>query len=67
MSVQVHPNDEYARVHKNGELRKTECWYIIASIEGAEIIYRYHAKTTEELVVMIESNGVYPIDNVLFP
>ncbi|MFC3885676.1 mannose-6-phosphate isomerase, class I [Bacillus songklensis] len=54
LSVQVHPNDEYARIHENGELGKTECWYIIGCKENAEIIYGHHAKTKEELKHMIE-------------
>ncbi|WP_343119440.1 type I phosphomannose isomerase catalytic subunit, partial [Clostridioides difficile] len=29
LSVQVHPNDEYAKKNENGELGKTECWYVI--------------------------------------
>lgn len=28
LSVQVHPEDEYAKVNENGELGKTECWYV---------------------------------------
>ncbi|MBU3187992.1 class I mannose-6-phosphate isomerase [Clostridium bowmanii] len=37
LSVQVHPNDEYARrvEHSNG---KTECWYILQAKEGATLI-----------------------------
>ncbi|WP_307894600.1 mannose-6-phosphate isomerase, class I [Bacillus swezeyi] len=54
LSVQVHPNDEYAMTHENGELGKTECWYIIDCKEDAEIIYGHHAKTKEELISMIE-------------
>ncbi|MRD40175.1 mannose-6-phosphate isomerase, partial [Bacillus thuringiensis] len=54
LSVQVHPNDEYARINENGELGKTECWYIIDCKEGAEIIYGHHAKTKDELVNMVE-------------
>lgn len=54
LSVQVHPNDAYAREHENGELGKTECWYIVDCKEGAEIIYGHHAKTREELAKMIE-------------
>ncbi|PFJ09058.1 mannose-6-phosphate isomerase [Bacillus cereus] len=54
LSVQVHPNDEYARTHENGELGKTECWYIIDCKEDAEIIYGHHAKTKQELVDMIK-------------
>ncbi|MFT0800934.1 mannose-6-phosphate isomerase, class I [Bacillus swezeyi] len=54
LSVQVHPNDAYAMTHENGELGKTECWYIIDCKEDAEIIYGHHAKTKEELISMIE-------------
>ncbi len=55
LSVQVHPNDHYAKAHENGELGKTECWYIIDCEEGAEIIYGHHAKTKEELTSMIQT------------
>ncbi|MCJ7842243.1 mannose-6-phosphate isomerase, class I [Lederbergia sp. NSJ-179] len=54
LSVQVHPDDAYANVHENGELGKTECWYIIDCKEGAELIYGHTAKTKEEFVSMIE-------------
>ncbi|MBS4195536.1 mannose-6-phosphate isomerase, class I [Lederbergia citri] len=56
LSVQVHPNDEYANVHENGELGKTECWYIIDCKEGAELIFGHTAQTKEEFVSMIENN-----------
>ncbi len=52
LSVQVHPDDEYARVHEN-DLGKTECWYIIDCEEGAEIIYGHHAKTRQEFETMV--------------
>ncbi|MGX1982240.1 mannose-6-phosphate isomerase type 1 [Thermolongibacillus altinsuensis] len=54
LSVQVHPDDEYARTYENGELGKTECWYVIDCEEGAEIILGHNARTKEELVEMIE-------------
>lgn len=54
LSVQVHPNDEYANAHENGELGKTECWYIIDCQKDAEIIYGHHAKSKEELKAMIQ-------------
>ncbi|GJM77807.1 hypothetical protein HMSSN139_03030 [Paenibacillus sp. HMSSN-139] len=38
LSVQVHPNDAYAGQHENGELGKTECWYIVDAEPGAVII-----------------------------
>ncbi|MCM3123886.1 MULTISPECIES: mannose-6-phosphate isomerase, class I [unclassified Mesobacillus] len=52
LSVQVHPDDEYGLKHE-GDLGKTECWYIIDCEEGAEIIYGHTAKTREELAAMI--------------
>lgn len=36
LSIQVHPNDEYARLHENSS-GKTECWIILDSGEGAGI------------------------------
>lgn len=53
LSVQVHPDDTYAMVHE-GELGKTECWYVIAADEGSEIIYGHEAQSKEELKEMIE-------------
>ncbi|EMF0615742.1 mannose-6-phosphate isomerase, class I [Enterococcus hirae] len=53
LSVQVHPDDAYGMKHE-GELGKTECWYIIDAEPGAEIIYGHHAKTREELAKMIQ-------------
>ena len=54
LSVQVHPDDKYGMEHE-GELGKTECWYIIDAAPGAEIIYGHHAQTREELAEMIHA------------
>lgn len=53
LSVQVHPDDEYGLAHE-GELGKTECWYILSADPGSKIIYGHTAKTKEELVNQIE-------------
>ncbi|WP_141430875.1 mannose-6-phosphate isomerase, class I [Bacillus sp. 03113] len=55
LSVQVHPNDTYAKEYENGELGKTECWYIIDCDEEAELIFGHTAKTKAELVDMMDS------------
>ncbi len=47
LSVQVHPNDEYAKVHHNS-LGKPESWYILDCPENAKLIYGHNAKTVEE-------------------
>jgi mannose-6-phosphate isomerase len=39
LSVQVHPNDDYANRHENGELGKTEMWYILHAEPEAYLIY----------------------------
>ncbi|WP_435924975.1 mannose-6-phosphate isomerase, class I [Paenibacillus sp. DYY-L-2] len=54
LSVQVHPDDVYAGKNENGELGKTECWYIVDAEPGAVIIYGHEANTKEELVRMIQ-------------
>lgn len=36
LSVQIHPNDEYAQKYENS-LGKTECWYILGAEEGAGV------------------------------
>lgn len=38
LSVQVHPDDAYALAHENGELGKTEMWYVLHADEGTELI-----------------------------
>jgi len=50
LSVQVHPDDAYAKVHENGDLGKTECWYIIDCKEDADMIFGHNARSKEELV-----------------
>lgn len=38
LSVQVHPEDEYAMKYENGELGKSEAWYILDAQPGAKLI-----------------------------
>ena len=52
LSVQVHPDDEYGLANE-GELGKTECWYVLAADEGAEIVFGHNAETKEEFHEMI--------------
>ena len=47
LSVQVHPNDEYA-MKKAGEFGKTECWYILDCDEDAELIFGFNKKITKD-------------------
>ena len=47
LSVQVHPDDAYAKAVEN-DLGKAECWYVLAANPGAKIIYGHNAKTIHE-------------------
>ena len=38
LSVQVHPDDQYALLHENGELGKTEMWIILHAEPGGSVI-----------------------------
>ena len=38
LSVQVHPDDDYARIHEHSA-GKTECWYVLDAVPDAKIIY----------------------------
>ena len=53
LSVQVHPEDAYAKAHENEELGKTECWYILDCKESAEMIFGHNAQTKDELIELI--------------
>lgn len=49
LSVQVHPDDTYAREHE-GDNGKTEMWYVVDADEGAHLIYGFQHKVTEEIL-----------------
>ena len=48
LSVQVHPDDRYAREHENGENGKTECWYVIDCEEGAALACGLNRELTKD-------------------
>ena len=50
LSVQVHPNDEYARIHENGQLGKTEMWYVLDAAKDAHLIYGLYRDTDKETI-----------------
>ena len=48
LSVQVHPDDAYAAELEQGELGKTEMWYILDAAPGAQLIYGFDRDVTRE-------------------
>lgn len=47
LSVQVHPDDTYALKYE-GEFGKTEMWYVLDAVPGAELIYGLNKSVSEE-------------------
>ena len=48
LSVQVHPDDSYARVHENGEYGKNEMWYVMDAKPGSKLVYDVVPGTTRD-------------------
>ncbi len=56
LSVQVHPDDAYARRVEN-EFGKTEMWYVLDAADGAELIYGFKEAITKEAFRKAIENG----------
>lgn len=56
LSIQVHPNNEYAREYEN-TLGKSESWYILDS-KDANIVVGQNAKSKKELEQAIKDDNV---------
>lgn len=57
LSIQVHPDDDYAQKHENSFRGKTEMWYIIDAEPGARIGYGWNRDMTPELVRQSIADG----------
>lgn len=65
LSIQVHPNDKYAREVEN-EFGKTEMWYVLDALDGATLIYGFKDEiTSEEFQRAIEDNTLLDKLNVV--
>lgn len=62
LSVQVHPDDEYAR-HHHGCLGKTEAWYVMDAEPGAEVAVGFQKALTPERLRTSALSG--EIENLL--
>lgn len=56
LSVQVHPDDEYAAYYEGG-LGKTEMWYVLDAKQKASLIYGFLQDVTPEQVRNSVKNG----------
>lgn len=58
LSVQVHPDDDYAMRYEN-DLGKTEMWYVVDAHPGAKIIYGLKKGVTkDDFIKAIERNDI---------
>lgn len=63
LSIQVHPDDDYARIHES-QPGKTECWYIEDCDDDAFIYYGFNKNTTrEEVEAKVHSGQLLEIIN----
>ena len=65
LSIQVHPDDGYARLHEAGARGKNECWYILDCPQEADIIIGHRAKSRGELARMVEEKRWDHLLNVI--
>lgn len=56
LSVQVHPDDEYAWVHE-GQKGKTEMWYVLDAKPGAQLIHGFRHDVYPEQLRKAIQNG----------
>ena len=57
LSIQVHPDDEYAAERESGSRGKTEMWHILAAESGATIALGFRERVTREQVRAAVANG----------
>ena len=63
LSVQVHPNNEYA-LRVEGEYGKTEMWVVVDCEPGASLIYGFdHDISKEEFARRIQDNTLLEVTN----
>lgn len=48
LSIQVHPDDDYAMAHE-GDLGKTEMWYVVEAEEGAQLVYGFKEEISKDV------------------
>ena len=57
LSVQVHPTDDFAAAHENGQRGKTEMWYLLDAAKDAKLVYGLRHDTDAEALRESIENG----------
>lgn len=59
LSIQVHPNDDFAEKYENGQLGKTELWYVLDAGKGSSVICGLcHTVEKERLMSSIQDGSI---------
>lgn len=64
LSVQVHPGDEYG-MQSEGEMGKTEAWYVIEAFEGANLVVGTKECSKEQFKDAIENGTLNKYMNLV--
>ncbi len=57
LSVQVHPSDDYAMEHENGQLGKTEMWYVLDATASSKLVYGLRHNCSKEQLLSYIRDG----------
>lgn len=60
LSVQVHPDDEYAR-RVEDSLGKSESWYVLDCLPETRMVMGHHARTSDEFNAHLLSGNYYTL------
>lgn len=50
LSVQVHPDDSYAKEHEHGSPGKYEMWYVLDACKDSYLVYGFHHNQDRETI-----------------
>lgn len=50
LSIQVHPDDEYAKKNEHGQNGKNEMWYVLDASKDAKLVYGFNRDVDKETV-----------------
>lgn len=57
LSIQIHPNDQYAKIHE-GDFGKTEAWYVLDCKEKGYVILGHRFRSREEYLAAVTEKRV---------
>lgn len=59
LSIQVHPDDAYAKRNEGGKRGKTEMWYLLHTSKGAKLYCGFQSRVTREQFLKAQKRDQY--------